>query len=214
MEMSDDPRTAPLREWNRLAQENTENAMVSSMFEALVVASEPIDSFSTWLLLGTGAVGGFVISNADKVIPLVTKTGFVTAGVFLVLSCVFGVLSKVLAFRMKVMREAGVKVKETFLAHLAKYEEQEAEIEAGAKFWGITLQTGVRMERVLEEFYKPLPAWARWLGRRHVAKNKGNPQIQYLPLIKTMNGQGMFALVQVLLFIAFLGAAFVFAARA
>lgn len=210
--MTDDPRTAPLREWSRLAQENTENAMVSSMFEAAVVASEPIDSFSTWLLLGTAAVGGFLISNADKVIPLLTKTGFVTAGVLLVLSCVFGVLSKALALRVKVMRETGTRVKVTFLEHLAKYEEEEAKIEEGAKFWGITIQTGVRMDRVLEEFYKPLPAWARWLGRRHVEKNKGNPQIQYLPLIKTMNGQGMFAFVQVLLFIAFLGTAFIFVA--
>jgi hypothetical protein len=210
--MTDDPRTAPLREWSRLAQENTENAMVSSMFEAAVVASEPIDSFSTWLLLGTAAVGGFLISNADKVIPLLTKTGFVTAGVLLVLSCVFGVLSKALALRMKVMKETGARVKATFLEHLAKYEEEEAKIEEGAKFWGITIQTGVRMDRVLEEFYKPLPAWARWLGRRHMEKNKGNPQIQYLPLIKTMNGQGMFAFVQVLLFIAFLGTAFIFAA--
>jgi hypothetical protein len=210
--MTDDPRTAPLREWSRLAQENTENAMVSSMFEAAVVASEPIDSFSTWLLLGTAAVGGFVISNADKVIPLLTKTGFVTAGVLLVLSCVFGVLSKALALRMKVMKETGARVKATFLEHLAKYEEEETKIEEGAKFWGITIQTGVRMDRILEEFYKPLPAWARWLGRRHMEKNKGNPQIQYLPLIKTMNGQGMFAFVQVLLFIAFLGTAFIFAA--
>lgn len=186
--------------------------MVSSMFEAAVVASEPIDSFSTWLLLGTAAVGGFIISNADKVIPLLTKTGFVTAGILLVLSCVFGVLSKALALRMKVMKETGARVKATFLEHLAKYEEEEAKIEEGAKFWGITIQTGVRMDRVLEEFYKPLPAWARWLGRRHMEKNKGNPQIQYLPLIKTMNGQGMFAFVQVLLIIAFLGTAFIFAA--
>jgi hypothetical protein len=212
--MTDDPRTAPLREWHRLAQENTENAMVSSMFEAGVIASEPIDSFSTWLLLGTAAVGGFVISNADKVIPLITKDGFVTAGVLLVLSCVFGVLSKVLALRVKVMKEASVKVRETFLAHLKQYEEEAEKIEEGAKFWGITIQTGVRMDRVLSEFYKPLPRWTRWLSQRHLAKNKDNPQIQYLPLIKTINAQGMFALIQIVLFIAFLGSAFIFAAGA
>jgi hypothetical protein len=188
--------------------------MVSSMFEAGIVASEPIDSFSTWLLLGTAAVGGFVISNADKVIPLVTKPGFVTCGVLLVLSCVFGVLSKALALRVKVMKEATARVRETFLAHLKQYEEEAEKIEQGAKFWGITIQTGVRMERILGEFYKPLPAWARWMGKRHLEKNKGNPQIQYLPLIKTMNAQGMFALIQVVLFITFLGSAFIFAAGA
>ena len=188
--------------------------MVSSMFEAGIVASEPIDSFSTWLLLGTAAIGGFVISNADKVIPLLSKAGFLTGGVLLVLSCVFGVLSKVLALRMKVMEETSAKVRETFLAHLKQYKEEAAKIEDGAKFWGITLQTGIRMERVLGEFYKPLPFWVRWLAERNLAKNKGNPQLQYLPLIKTLNAQSLLALLQVLLFVAFLGSAFVFAAGA
>ena len=188
--------------------------MISSMFEAGMVASEPIDSFSTWLMLGTAAIGGFVISNADKVIPLLTKTGFVTGGALLVLSCVFGVLSKASALRVKVMKEASAKVRETFVAHLKQYEEEASKIEEGAKFWGITIQTGIRMERVLSDFYKPLPAWVRWIASRQLDKNKGNPQIQYLALIKTMNAQGLFAMVQVVLFIAFLGSAFIFAAGA
>ena len=212
--MTDDPRTAPLREWHRLAQENTENAIVSSMFEAAVVASEPIESFSTWLLLGTAAVGGFVVSNADKVIPLITKEGFVVAGVLLVLSCVFGVLSKTLALRVRVMSEMSSRIKETFLLHLQRYEEQAEKIEEGAKFWGITIQTGVRMDRLLSEFYKPFPSWVRWLADRHLRKNKGNPQIQYVLLIKMINAQGMFALIQIILFLSFLGSAFVFAAGA
>lgn len=48
--MNNDPKTEPLKEWNRLARENTENAIVSSMFEAGSKSSEPIKQFSTWLL--------------------------------------------------------------------------------------------------------------------------------------------------------------------
>ncbi len=40
--MPDDSRTEPLREWNRLARQNAENAIVSSMFEASFNASDPV----------------------------------------------------------------------------------------------------------------------------------------------------------------------------
>ena len=105
-----DPRTVPIREWNRLAQENAENAIVASVFEA------------------------------------------------------------------------------------------------------ITLQSGIRMDRVLSEFYKPLPFWVRWLGERNLRRNAGNPQMAYIPLVKAITGQGVLALLQTLLFLAFLSTAFVFAA--
>lgn len=209
-----DPRTAALREWSRLAQQNTENAIVSSMFEAGIVASEPVDTFSAWLLLGTAAIGGFVISNADKILPLLTQRGFLTCGVLLVLSCTFGLGAKMLALRMKIMRAALQSVQTTFAEHLARYEAEARKIQEGAQFWGITLETGVRMDRILDEFYKPLPFWAAWLGRRHVRQNKHNPQIAYLPLVKTLTAQGLFTLAQALLFIGFLGAAFVYAAAA
>lgn len=112
------------------------------------------------------------------------------------------------------MKEMSARVKETFLAHLKRYEEEAERIEEGAKFWGITIQTGVRMERVLSEFYKPFPAWARWMAHRHLRRNSGDPQIKYLLLIKTINAQGMFALIQIVLFLAFLGSTFIFAAGA
>jgi len=47
--MTEDSMTEPLKEWNRLARENAENAMVSSMLEAGARASKPIEAFATWL---------------------------------------------------------------------------------------------------------------------------------------------------------------------
>jgi hypothetical protein len=210
--MTNDPRTEPLREWNRLARENTENAIVSSMFEAASKASEPIETFATWLLVGTAAVASFLITNAEKLLPLVSRGGFVTCGAFLCLSCVFGLLSKMYALRCRIGIDMGAAVRRTFLEHLAKYEEEEKKIEAGAQFWGITLQTGVRIERVLAEFFAPLPKWIVWLAARQLKKNAGNPQMGYLPLIKFLNAQGMWAFLQALAFLGFLVAGFVYAA--
>jgi hypothetical protein len=60
------------------------------MFEAGSKSSEPIEQFSTWLLVGTAAIASFLIANSDKLIPLITKKGFLVCGAFLCLSCISG----------------------------------------------------------------------------------------------------------------------------
>jgi len=210
--MIDDPRTNALHEWNRLARENTENAIVSSMFEAASKASEPIDTFATWLLVGTAAVASFLITNADKLLPLVKQSGFITCGALLCFSCFFGLLSKMYGLRCKIVIDTGDAVRKTFLEYLAKYKEEEKKIKEGAEVCGINLQTGIRLERILTEFYAPLPKWAVWLAERQLKKNAGNPQVGYLPLIKILNTQGILAFLQALSFLGFLVTGFIFAA--
>lgn len=211
--MADDPRIQPLLEWNRLARENTENAIVSSMFEAASKACEPIETFTTWLLVATAAIASFFILNTDKLLPVIRQSGFMTCGVFLCLSCVFGLISKMFALRCKVGFDTSAAVRKTFTEHLEKYEGEEKEIQQSAKFWGITLETGVRMERVLSEFLSPLPKWAGWLALRQLRKNAGNPQVGYLQQIKSLHAQGIFAFFQGLFFMGFLVSGFVFAVR-
>jgi len=210
--MKDNPRTEPLKEWNRLARENTENAIVSSMFEAGSQSSEPIEKFSTWLLVGTAAVASFLIANADKLAPLISKSGFLVCGAFLCLSCMAGLVSKIYALRCRIAIKVGGAVRSTFLEHLESYEKEEKKIQEGASFWGITLETGIRMERVLEEFFKPQAKIVTWLATRILKKHEGNPQVGYLPLISMINRQGFFAILQALLFLGFLVAGFIYAA--
>jgi hypothetical protein len=210
--MADDPRTEPLREWNRLARENTENAIVSSMFEAAAQASAPLERFSDWLLIGAAAVASFMIANSDKVLPLLGVRGFSVCGAFLCLSCVFGLLSKVYALLTQIGNQTGDAVRRTFAEHLAKYEEEERKIQEGAAFWQISLQTGVRLERILTEFFRPLPRWVAWFAKRHFQKHAGDPQIGYLILVSRLNKQGYFATGQAISFVLFLGSGFIYAA--
>ncbi len=134
--MSEDTRTQPLREWNRLARENTENAIISSMFESMARASDPIDSFSTWLLAGTAAVASFLIANSEKLIPIITRDGFIWCGYLLCFSCVFGLIAKMYALNSKICIELGAMIRVKFDEHLASYQEQEKKIKEGAEFWG------------------------------------------------------------------------------
>jgi len=212
LKMQIDPRTQPLRNWNELARENAENAIVSSMFEAGSKATEPIETFSTWILVATAAVASFLITNADKLIPFITKNGFLTCGIFLFASCVFGFISKIFAVRAKINSEVQASVLKTFTAQLEIFNQEAAKIQAGAKFWGITLESGIRMDRILSEFMKPFPFWVRWIAKRHFTKYAGDPQIGHILQVKTLNRQGFSAFLQAVCFIGFLGAGFYFAA--
>ena len=189
--MTHDPRTEPLLEWNRLAREKTENAVISSMFEAALKSSNPIESFSNWLLIATGAVASFLLANTDKVFPLITKQGFKVGGILLCISCVFGLVSRIFAVRCRIGADAGNAAKTTFEEHLAKHNAEEEKIQSGARIWGITLETGIRINRVLEEFLAPFPWWVRWLSSRHFKKNASNPQIAYISRIKSLNARGL-----------------------
>ncbi len=211
-EMSEDPRIQPLLEWNRLARENTENAIVSSMFEAAACAIEPIEKFSTWLLVGAAAIASFFITNSDKIIPLLSKQGFLICGGLLCASCFLGLLAKLAALRSNIASQINVAVLKTFKVHLSNYEEEEQKIHEGAKFWGINLQTGVRPERILSEFSKPLPWWAKLLMKWKMKKHAGNPQIGYLPLVNNLTWLGYFTTGQSITFLASLTTGFIYAA--
>ena len=164
------------------------------------------------MLLGTEGIGSFIIVSADDLIPIITQAGFLLCGAFLCLSCFFGVISRALALRCKVMSDVGAATKETFAEHLARHKEEEKKIQAGASFWGIDLQTGICHERVLQQFLEPFPFWVKWINNRFLKKNKNNPQIAYLSHIKTLNAQAISAFFQALLFLGFLVSGFVYAA--
>ncbi len=198
-----DPRTEPLREWNRLARENTENAIVSSMFSAGSLASGPIEKFSTWLLVGTAFILSFLITNANHLLPIIGHQGFRVLGGLLCTSCVFGLISRMYALKCAVQSAVIEAVGRTFDEHLQAYGDEEKKIQQGAKYWGITLQTGVRLERIMGEFFKPLPKWAAWFTSRHLRRNEGNPQIAHVLLVKGFTRQGTYAFLQVGVFFAF-----------
>jgi hypothetical protein len=191
---------SPLHEWNRLARENAENAIVSSMFEATAEAGEPLEAFSGWLLLGTAAVASFMVANSEKVVPLLGQRGFLVCGALLCLSCAFGLMAKFFAVR----RRIGV--------HLAAYDAEEEKIKQHADATGITLQTGIRIDRVLGEYLAPWPKSAAWLATRYFRKNASNPQIAHLLTLRNLLWLGGLSFLQALSFLAFLASGFLHAA--
>lgn len=210
--MNSDSETEPLREWNHLARQNAENAIVSSMFEAMAKSNKPMEAFSTWLLVAAAAVASFMIVNAENIFPIIKHQGFIVCGIFLCVSCFFGLMSKIFALRCRLSIEANVAVRQTFSDHLAAHKAEEKQIQENAEFWGVNLQTGVRLERIVSEFLAPMPSWVRWWANRHIKKHGSNPQIAYLSQIKSIHAQGVCGFTQAVCFLGFLASGFVFAA--
>jgi hypothetical protein len=204
-----DPRISSLHRWNSLARENAENAVVASMFEASIKASEPLEAFANWLIIGAAAVGSFVISNGDKVQPLLGKVGLLTCGLLLCLCCIFGVLSKIYGLRCKIGVQANAALKETLSTHFAAHRDQQKEIEENARFWGIVVESGIQLDRIISEYLGPLPLYAKWYVKRQLIGIPATPQGGYYPLIKALQRQGLFALLASFAFIAFLISGFV-----
>ena len=208
----DEDKTTALKEWNRLARENTENAIVSSMFEAIRPTSKPLDEFVTWLLVGTAAISSFFIVNADKLMPFLGVSGFKLCGAFLCFSGLFGLISKGFGLQCRIGIDSSKAVLETFTKHLKRHEEEENKIHENAKHWGITFETGIRMERVLAAFIDPLPFWVKFMTNRMLKKHSNNPQLAHIPFINAITRQGVFAFLQAICFLGFIASGFVKAA--
>jgi hypothetical protein len=210
--LENDPRTEPLIRWNELSREKTETAIVSSMFEATLRSGEPIEAYSTWLLLGTAAIASFFITNADALLPFITRSGFRWCGLWLVLSCLFGLLAKLFAVLGKIGADARASVQVTFADHMLKHSEEEEKIKAGASFWAISLETGIRIERVLNEFYSPLPKWIAKRILKGIKRDSTSPQVAYLGSLRNLLKQSLCTAVQTLSFLLFLVSGLAYAA--
>lgn len=208
----DDPRLEPLNRWNKLSRENSENAITNSMFEATFLASEPIDNFATWLLAAGAAVGSFLIINADKVLPLLGARGYLTCGLAICASCLFGLLSKLAGLQLKNALITRKKTAESFAEEIKKHQEEEKKIQEGAKFWGIEMETEIRMARVLSEYFRLMPKIAAWFTKRLLKNNEGDPQIANILPAKLFKWQGLHVFLQALGWLIFLVAGLAFAA--
>ena len=209
--MSENQEPDALIRWSELARENAENAIVSSMFEATLNSTEHIERFSTWLLVGTAAIASFFIINSDKLIPYISELGYKWCAVILCFSCIWGFASKVFSVLCQIGIQSGNNSKTTFEAHIAKYEEEEAELLKTAKNNGVNIETGVRIDVIMEKFLAPAPTVVRKLMLRNIKKHRSSVHAQYLSTLPNLHRQGFSAGIQAVSFLAFLVVGFYYA---
>ena len=201
----------PLLEWNRLNKANAESAVASAMFSSLLATSPIVDTFSTWLLVGTGATAALFVANVDKVIPFLGSGGFKIAGAVLVASAIFGVLSKVRAVQCQAAHTNGQRILELMQPIFDKHAKDESQISEMAASRGIELNTEFDIAKATGQFSKHFPKWTGWIAARHLKKHQGDPQIGYIIPARFYVSQTFFAALQVVFFILFICASLFFA---
>ncbi|MEX5531055.1 hypothetical protein [Pseudomonas syringae] len=205
------PEPDHLAEWNRLNIQNAENGIVSVIFENIIESTRFFDNYSTWLTVGTGAATALLLTNVNSILPYLTAAGFKMSGVLLILSLLFGVLSKFFAIQCQVS-DAQSEAKTNRIGNLLKpFHEQVEKIEEAASVQGRQLVTELSMERVLTAVFKPYPKLVRWVFLKRMIKSTSNPHVGYLIPLRFFRYQCTSMLCQLVFLFAGAGAAFLHA---
>jgi hypothetical protein len=210
--MSPLQHTQQLDEAALRTRERAENAIVALMLDAGLRAREPVDKYVTWSLVAAGALASGLVAHGERMIELLSPAGFVTCGLLLVASALFGFLAKAFNVQCSVAVDTGIAVETGLLQHLEVHEQHEERLAELASQVGHTVDASIRMERVEQQFLSVMPWWVRLRVRRVLRKNRGHPQLAYLARISTLNAQVQSAFIQALGLVGSLGAAVIFAA--
>lgn len=211
MSLNEAPEPDHLAEWNRLNIENAENRLVSVIFENMIESTKFFDNYSTWLTVGTGAAMAFLIANVSSVLPFLTPTGYKLSGLMLVLSILFGVLSKFFAIQCQVSDAQNESKTNRVGSALAPYFEEAQKISEMAKQQHRTLTTDLSMERVFVKFCEPFPFWFKWMFLARMKKNAENPLAGYLIPLRFFRLQCSTMFLQVCLLLGSAVCAFIYA---
>jgi heme-degrading monooxygenase HmoA len=202
--MSNPAQNDPLIEWNRLNVDNTEQAFASALYLSMSETTSAIDKFSLWLLAGTGATAALLIGQINSVLPFLTSRGFKACLGLLTVSALFGFVAKYKALRCEVQLHLQSRLESLLNPVFAKHGEDEEKIRQYALERGVELKTEICFAKVIAEFAKPLPWWAKLLMSRQVRKNEGDRQAGYRMAFKAYMGQIRWTFYQGCLFIAFM----------
>lgn len=193
-----------IENWAALTKANTENKLVSEMYAGLLQGSAIIEKFATWLLAGTGAIGGLMITNISSILPFLGVRGFKVCVSLLVLSAIAGLISKVFSIHCAITANATGTIGKKTIEILTEHNATEEEIQSAAARLKIKVNADVDMKKVISDFSSIMPWWSKLALAHHLKKYKGHPQIGYIGGVKAFNVQGAFAAIQTFAFLAFI----------
>ncbi|MCG7983493.1 MAG: hypothetical protein JAY90_12200 [Candidatus Thiodiazotropha lotti] len=200
-----------LKVWNKLNKERAEQEMVSVLFRGFVETAPMIGSYSTWLLVGTGTVSAFMVTQIDSIIPYLSVLGYKLCLFSLAVSATFGFLSKERALRCDQQLKSISTVSSDLPPVFEKHEKEEAEIIERAEQLGIKLDTDINIEKVFTEAYKPFPFWIKWKMKRAAKEGLSNRQAHYHILISSYLKLMWSVSFQIVFFLLFIVTASIFA---
>ena len=202
--MDDPKQNDPLLEWNRLNIENTEQAFASALYQSTSENTANLDWFSTWLLAGTGATGALLVTQIKAVVPFLTATGLRVCLWTLAASAIAGFFAKYKALRCALQLHLQERIKELMNPVFQKHAADEERIKDYAIKQQLKIETEINLQKVIQEFIKPLPWWVKifavWKTKRMKKDRQAGHRMAFMAYLR----QVRWVFVQSLLFLAFM----------
>jgi hypothetical protein len=168
--------------------------------------SPVIDKYSTWLLVGCGAIAALMINNVESILPFLGKTGFKQSIYILACSAVFGLMQKYRSLCVQAFNSITEKLISGTTSLNSIQQNAFQELYQEANQYGIQLQTSpdVDLKKIRKEISDLLPFFLK----RNAMKNFDKGAKDYLHGWKKMIGsfkiQVLYFILQFILFIIFL----------
>lgn len=134
-----------------------ETRLTEILFGEILKSSPIFDKFSTWLLIGTGATASLMITNLEKISPIVGRTNLKDSIYLLTVSALLGFLAKFKYIHCQTMLAINEQMKEQILLALGKYNREIEEINNLAKENNHKIETNLDFENVINNFTKAFP---------------------------------------------------------
>ncbi len=146
-----------LDNWAKNNSETAETNIVEGLFIGAMDASPIIDKFSTWLLAGTGITAALMITNLNKLVPLLSYTILKQSIYILIILALFGFLAKYKAIFCQIMLATEKEMKKRVMAAVDEYEKTENEIIEMAEGHELEVITDLDITVVYKEYCKAFP---------------------------------------------------------
>lgn len=108
----------------------TERDVAQLTFKAYLANSFIIEKFSTWLLVGVGASCALMIANINSISKIVEQSAIKNSLLILVVSGLFGFLSKFYSLQVSILLNSDEIFRETLSKQLVSHIEEEKKIHA------------------------------------------------------------------------------------
>jgi len=193
-----------LRNWAEIAKENTNKEITKALLLGVLSGSEIIDKFSTWLLVGSGATIALMISNIDKITPILKNNGFRLSVLVLTCSILFGFLEKALSIYVAIFIAAEKNIQDKLSRLMEQHSKTEGEISKYAEEARLKIDAGIDFNIVLNDYKATFPRILQGIVQK--SYNRGVADRNNAPkrAVKVIIRQSFYGLFQFILLIIFI----------
>jgi len=190
--------------WAKVTRENASIEFVRSLFSGMLNLCVILDSFSTWLLVGSGATVALMVTNIDKILPRLTQPYYRTSLYILAVSMLFGFLQKFVSITIIGFNYIDDKIRTSLGALFENHNKEEEKIGEMAKAANIKVDTNIDLSIIQSELKKAFPWYVRGKMLRNFEMGRNDVLLPYRTHVRHLFKQGIYVVLQFIFLILFI----------